>query len=401
VEVEYPTPTAFPAEDLPAEPAGVVPEQELQEAPVDMSVVSYAVESLAENVDEAACMIEDVQAAAVEAVLAPVTMEEEQAAKVPDAEHVLVLVEQDGVNVEMPDLMASPIVEGAETSEIAQALTMCDAEGTEVLSEVAPSMEAEGAVDSEAVVEMALGDEHVEETGASHDTSPDAGLPQNAGVMAESLGPNIMEKLRETDKVEDGMVPAVAAGDAASSMVASEGITDSVHDDDSINAPSVFVPSPVAATTRSSSPVFEAVDMVMAAAVLGAGSAMAMTVDGGAASPSRSSSPDEGTRASSDTDTMVEQGEKVAVDVFSVPTASQSHGFLMGLEPSSANPSLAEEVWLSIFTPGLNVRMQGLMHATFAALFLSLVTLFVLTDFNLHVLFLLVVAICLYTTTVW
>ncbi len=105
----------------------------------------------------------------------------------------------------------------------------------------------------------------------------------------------------------------------------------------------------------------------------------------------------------SDNETMVGQEEDVGRRALSRPPSAGAAATTTTSFPGQCQgqSSLMEEVWLSIFTPGMNPRVQGVMHATFMALFLSLATLFVLADFNLHVLFLLFIAVCLYSTTVW
>ncbi|KAI9355906.1 hypothetical protein DFJ73DRAFT_623336 [Zopfochytrium polystomum] len=71
------------------------------------------------------------------------------------------------------------------------------------------------------------------------------------------------------------------------------------------------------------------------------------------------------------------------------------------LSPDDPKPTLLEEIWLSIFTPGLNSRVSFVMDLCFYALFASLSFLTVVTDFNPHVLFLLVVSICLFASVKW
>ncbi|KAI8823526.1 ER protein Pkr1-domain-containing protein [Fimicolochytrium jonesii] len=65
------------------------------------------------------------------------------------------------------------------------------------------------------------------------------------------------------------------------------------------------------------------------------------------------------------------------------------------------NKNILEEVWDSIFTPGINSRVQGVMNLSFAGLFLSLLALAVATGGNLHVLALMGVAACLFASIQW
>ncbi|KAJ3282792.1 hypothetical protein HK104_010718 [Borealophlyctis nickersoniae] len=65
------------------------------------------------------------------------------------------------------------------------------------------------------------------------------------------------------------------------------------------------------------------------------------------------------------------------------------------------SPSLIEEVWNSIFTPGVNSRVQTVINASFIGLFLSLAALAVVTGGNLHVLALIAIAACLFFSLQW
>ncbi|KNC98357.1 uncharacterized protein SPPG_06065 [Spizellomyces punctatus DAOM BR117] len=62
---------------------------------------------------------------------------------------------------------------------------------------------------------------------------------------------------------------------------------------------------------------------------------------------------------------------------------------------------ILEEIWNSIFTPGVNSRVQGVMNLSFAGLFLSLTALAVATGGNMHVLALMAIAICLFLSVQW
>ncbi|KAJ3190368.1 hypothetical protein HDU85_000664 [Gaertneriomyces sp. JEL0708] len=64
-------------------------------------------------------------------------------------------------------------------------------------------------------------------------------------------------------------------------------------------------------------------------------------------------------------------------------------------------PSIIEEVWNSIFTPGINSRVQGFMNLVFVGLFLSLGMLAFATGGNIHVFALLGIAICLFACVQW
>ncbi|KAI9013309.1 hypothetical protein BC832DRAFT_520135, partial [Gaertneriomyces semiglobifer] len=62
---------------------------------------------------------------------------------------------------------------------------------------------------------------------------------------------------------------------------------------------------------------------------------------------------------------------------------------------------IIEEVWNSIFTPGINSRVQGFMNLVFVGLFLSLSMLAFATGGNVHVFALLGIAICLFACVQW
>ncbi|KAJ3007305.1 UNVERIFIED_CONTAM: hypothetical protein HDU68_003584, partial [Siphonaria sp. JEL0065] len=67
--------------------------------------------------------------------------------------------------------------------------------------------------------------------------------------------------------------------------------------------------------------------------------------------------------------------------------------------PEATN--LLEEVWLSIFTPGVNSKVVFVMDMCFYALFLCLFGLLIASSGSFHVVFLLVIATCLFVTVKW
>ncbi|KAI8909434.1 ER protein Pkr1-domain-containing protein, partial [Powellomyces hirtus] len=62
---------------------------------------------------------------------------------------------------------------------------------------------------------------------------------------------------------------------------------------------------------------------------------------------------------------------------------------------------ILEEIWNSVFTPGVNSRVQGAMNMSFAGLFVSLTALAVVTGGNLHVIALIGIAGCLFASVQW
>ncbi|KAJ3214719.1 hypothetical protein HDU67_001310 [Dinochytrium kinnereticum] len=64
-------------------------------------------------------------------------------------------------------------------------------------------------------------------------------------------------------------------------------------------------------------------------------------------------------------------------------------------------PTILEEVWLSIFTPGINGRVEFFMDMCFYALFVSLLALMVGTRLNPHVVFLFGISVCLFVSVKW
>ncbi|KAJ3413762.1 hypothetical protein HDV05_007581 [Chytridiales sp. JEL 0842] len=71
------------------------------------------------------------------------------------------------------------------------------------------------------------------------------------------------------------------------------------------------------------------------------------------------------------------------------------------LKPRTGKPSLFEEVWLSIFEPGVTSGVVRVMDYAFYGLFASLALLLVATQGNFHVVFLSVVSICLFASVKW
>ncbi|KAJ3170563.1 SMK killer toxin resistance protein [Geranomyces variabilis] len=63
--------------------------------------------------------------------------------------------------------------------------------------------------------------------------------------------------------------------------------------------------------------------------------------------------------------------------------------------------SILQEIWASIFTPGVNPRVQSAMNMSFAGLFVSLAMLAVVTGGNIHVFGLMGVAVCLFASVQW
>ncbi|TPX64281.1 hypothetical protein SpCBS45565_g06015 [Spizellomyces sp. 'palustris'] len=74
-------------------------------------------------------------------------------------------------------------------------------------------------------------------------------------------------------------------------------------------------------------------------------------------------------------------------------------------QPTEQQPAhdvgILEEIWNSIFTPGVNSRVQGVMNLSFAGLLLSLTALAVATGGNMHVLALMAIAVCLFLSVQW
>jgi hypothetical protein len=64
-------------------------------------------------------------------------------------------------------------------------------------------------------------------------------------------------------------------------------------------------------------------------------------------------------------------------------------------------PGLIEEVWLSIFEPGVTSGVIKVMDYAFYGLFASLALLLIGTMGNIHVVFLLLVSICLFASVKW
>ncbi|KAJ3031561.1 UNVERIFIED_CONTAM: hypothetical protein HDU68_002659 [Siphonaria sp. JEL0065] len=86
------------------------------------------------------------------------------------------------------------------------------------------------------------------------------------------------------------------------------------------------------------------------------------------------------------------------------PTTTASNTSLASTKKDLVLPeatNLLEEVWLSIFTPGVNSKVVFVMDMCFYALFLCLFGLLVVSGGNFHVVFLLVIAACLFVTVKW
>ncbi|KAI8619395.1 ER protein Pkr1-domain-containing protein [Chytriomyces sp. MP71] len=81
------------------------------------------------------------------------------------------------------------------------------------------------------------------------------------------------------------------------------------------------------------------------------------------------------------------------------PTSSENANDVQLDLPEASN--ILEEVWLSIFTPGINSRVVMVMDVCFYALFLVLLGMFVITGANVHVGFLIVITGCLFVSVKW
>ncbi|KAJ3124643.1 hypothetical protein HK101_006093 [Irineochytrium annulatum] len=68
---------------------------------------------------------------------------------------------------------------------------------------------------------------------------------------------------------------------------------------------------------------------------------------------------------------------------------------------SNGAPSILEEVWNSVFEPGVNSKVVMVMDMCFYGLFGILLALFFASGFNPHVAFLEVVAVCLWVSVKW
>ncbi|KAJ3020422.1 SMK killer toxin resistance protein [Thoreauomyces humboldtii] len=69
--------------------------------------------------------------------------------------------------------------------------------------------------------------------------------------------------------------------------------------------------------------------------------------------------------------------------------------------PKVSDLGIVEEIWNSVFTPGVNTRVQGAMNLSFLGLFLSLTMLAVVTGGNPHVIALIAIAACLFGSVQW
>ena len=88
------------------------------------------------------------------------------------------------------------------------------------------------------------------------------------------------------------------------------------------------------------------------------------------------------------------------------PIKSTSHTYSRSPSKSSSlahsnSKTILEEIWLSIFEPGLNSKMVKIMDVCFYALFVSLVSLGIATGGNIHVVALLGIAVCLFVSVKW
>ncbi|KAJ3158103.1 hypothetical protein HDU86_003055 [Geranomyces michiganensis] len=100
------------------------------------------------------------------------------------------------------------------------------------------------------------------------------------------------------------------------------------------------------------------------------------------------------TAASSSTETP---GFPLPVDDYSSSTIKPPPPPVEPTQPKS----ILEEIYASIFTPGVNPRVQSAMNMSFAGLFVSLALLAVVTGFNIHVFGLMGVAVCLFASVQW
>ncbi|KAJ3337981.1 hypothetical protein HDU93_000244 [Gonapodya sp. JEL0774] len=74
----------------------------------------------------------------------------------------------------------------------------------------------------------------------------------------------------------------------------------------------------------------------------------------------------------------------------------------VGRNDKPANVSLAEDVWLSVLTPGIpNQRVQAVFHVVFFCMMVSLLGLWWAADWSLHVLVLVVAGGGLWGSTTW
>ncbi|KAJ3102371.1 hypothetical protein HDU96_009656 [Phlyctochytrium bullatum] len=101
-----------------------------------------------------------------------------------------------------------------------------------------------------------------------------------------------------------------------------------------------------------------------------------------------------------DQDVVADEAE---ADADGVAPAAEKHDELTDVqaEGEAQQPSLLEEVWLSIFTPGVNGRVQFFMDMCFYALFASLILLLIASEMNPHVIFLTVISVCLFASVKW
>ncbi|KAI9105547.1 ER protein Pkr1-domain-containing protein [Phlyctochytrium arcticum] len=100
------------------------------------------------------------------------------------------------------------------------------------------------------------------------------------------------------------------------------------------------------------------------------------------------------------TDSYIRQ-RHVAASLESAPASAKS-SVKEGAHSQPAAPlSLLEDIYASLFVPGVTPRVQQLMNMAFAGLFISLSALAVATGGNWHVLALLAIAVALFLSVQW
>ncbi|KAJ3144650.1 SMK killer toxin resistance protein [Geranomyces variabilis] len=120
-----------------------------------------------------------------------------------------------------------------------------------------------------------------------------------------------------------------------------------------------------------------------------------------------------------ETDLLIERGTPIAENILSLDATTAAELLEEPTVPSlvaddltSTTPppapsqpaeptSILQEIWASIFTPGVNPRVQSAMNLSFAGLFVSLAMLAVVTRGNIHVFGLMGVAVCLFASVQW
>jgi uncharacterized membrane protein YccC len=73
----------------------------------------------------------------------------------------------------------------------------------------------------------------------------------------------------------------------------------------------------------------------------------------------------------------------------------------MDLKSEQTQKTLIQEVIDSILTPGVNTRIYKIFNIIFGMLIATLLALYWMSSYSYHVLFLLIVAGCLWGTTTW